>query len=235
MSIPAQALASRANGALSHGPVSESGKAISSRNALKTGLTGRTVLLPSEDAALYEAYIHKFREPYSPFGDDELALVQSLADTEWRLERIPSLEMGIYALGRVEFASLFLEEDEAVRRQLIEAKIFLAYKKDLSNVSLQEGRLRRQREKDEARLKEVQGLRRQQEDAAAQTRLDRAAKLYIQAAHEGKSEEWEPERAIASAEGMPLGFEFTMAQIEMRALQIEPDLFQEWALSHQKR
>lgn len=143
--------------------------------------------------------------------------------------------MGIYALGRVEFASLFLEEDEAVRPQLIEAKIFLAYKKDLSNVSLQEGRLRRQREKDEARLKEVQGLRRQQEEAAAQTRLDRAAKLYIQAAHEGKSEEWEPERAIASAEGMPLGFEFTMAQIEMRALQIEPDLFQEWAPSHQKR
>ena len=65
MSTPAQALASRANGALSHGPVSESGKAISSRNALKTGLTGRTVLLPSEDAALFEVHIHRFRERYS--------------------------------------------------------------------------------------------------------------------------------------------------------------------------
>jgi hypothetical protein len=165
----------------------------------------------------------------------ELALVQSLADTEWRLQRIPSLEMGIYALGRLEFADVFPDQDEAVRIHLIEAKIFLAYKKDLSNLNLQEARLRRQREKDEARLKEVQALRRQQEEAAAQPRLDQDAKLYIQAVHEGKSEEWEPERAIASPEGMSLGFEFTIEQIEMRALQIEPDLFHEWALSHRKR
>ena len=143
--------------------------------------------------------------------------------------------MGIYALGRLEFADVFPDQDEAVRIHLIEAKIFLAYKKDLSNLNLQEARLRRQREKDEARLKEVQALRRQQEEAAAPPRLDQDAKLYIQAVHEGKSEEWEPERAIASPEGMSLGFEFTTAQIEMRALQIEPDLFQEWDLSRQKR
>ena len=167
MSTPAQALASRANGSLSQGPVSESGKAISAKNALKTGLTGRTVLLPSEDAALYEAHIHQFRERYNPASDEELALVQSLADTEWRLQRIPSLEFGIYALGRLEFAALFPEEDEALRRQLIEAKIFLAYKKDLSNLSLQEARLRRQKDKDETTLKELQAVRRRQHRTAA--------------------------------------------------------------------
>ena len=91
MSTPAQALASRANGSLSQGPASEPGKAISSKNALKTGLTGRTVLLPSEDAALYEAHIYQVRERYNPVGDEEFALVQSLADTEWRLARfLPS-------------------------------------------------------------------------------------------------------------------------------------------------
>jgi hypothetical protein len=222
VSTPAQALASRTNGALSHGPTSESGKATSSKNALKTGLTGHTVLLPSDDAALYEAHIHKFRDRYNPVGDEELALVQSLADTEWRLQRIPGLEMGIYALGRLEFADLFLEEDEAVRRQLIEAKIFLHYKKDLSNLSLQESRLRRQREKDEAKLREVQALRHQQEKAAAQARLDQAAKLYIQAVHEGTHSEWATE---------PLGFEFTLEQIEVRAIEIQPDLFEEWALA----
>ena len=46
MSSAAQAAASRFNGALSHGPTSEEGKATSSLNALTTGLTGRTVLLP---------------------------------------------------------------------------------------------------------------------------------------------------------------------------------------------
>jgi hypothetical protein len=168
MSTAAQAQASRANGALSQGPTSESGKANSSKNALKTGLTGRTVLLPSDDAALYETHILQFLERYSPAGDEELALVQSLADTEWRLQRIPSLEMGIYALGRLEFAGLFPEEDEAVRRPLIEAKIFLHYKRDLGNLSIQESRLRRQKEKDEAKLKEIQALRHQKEQAAAQ-------------------------------------------------------------------
>jgi hypothetical protein len=226
MPTPAQAPVSRVNGSLSHGLVSESDKAISSKNALATALTGRTVLLSSDDAALYEAHIHKFRERYNPVGDGELALVQSLADTEWRLQRLPGLEMGIYALGRLEFAGLFPDKDEAVRRQLIEAKIFLAYKKDLSNLSLREARLRRQREKDQAGLKELQALRRHQEQAAAQSRLDQAAKLYIQAVQEGTSNEWEPQ---------PLGFEFTIEQIEQRALDIEPDLFREWALSQMKR
>ena len=146
----------------------------------------------------------------------------------------PQSRNGYLRFGPVGIRRCVPRSRRTVRIHLIEAKIFLAYKKDLSNLNLQEARLRRQREKDEARLKEVQALRRQQE-AAAQPRLDQDAKLYIQAVHEGKSEEWEPERAIASAEGMSLEFEFTIEQIEMRALQIEPDLFHEWALSHRKR
>ena len=134
MATAAQVTASRANGALSHGPTSEEGKANSSRNALKTGLTGRTVLLPSEDAALYESHLAQFRERYQPVGDQELALVQSLADTEWRLARIPSLEMAIYAIGRLEFADLFPGLEEDVRKQLIEAKTFLAYQRQLVNL-----------------------------------------------------------------------------------------------------
>jgi hypothetical protein len=54
--------------------------------------------------------------------------------------------MGIYALGRLEFADVFPDQDEAVRIHLIEAKIFLAYTKDLSHLNLQEARLRRQQE-----------------------------------------------------------------------------------------
>src|SRR5579863_5462974 len=43
-------LANRQNSLLSTGPKTPEGKAASSRNALKTGLTGRTVLLPGDDA-----------------------------------------------------------------------------------------------------------------------------------------------------------------------------------------
>ena len=212
MATAAQAAASRINGALSHGPTSESGKATSSLNALKTGLTGRTVLLPSEDAALYEAHLAQFRQRYQPVGDQELALVQSLADTHWRIARIPALEMAIFALGRMEFAELFPGQEEGVRRQLIEAKVYLAYQRQLANLSIQEGRLRRQAEKDLATLQALQ----QPRLLETHSRLNEAAKLYISAVHQKQRELFDPEA---------LGFEFTVEQIELRALDLQPDLF----------
>ena len=125
MPTESQIAANQKNAQLSTGPSSETGKAKSSLNAVKTGLTGCTVLLPGDDAALYEAHVARFVARFQPTADDEQNLVQSLANTEWRLARIPSLEAGIYALGRLEFAELFPNEESAVRNQLIEAKIFL--------------------------------------------------------------------------------------------------------------
>lgn len=53
--------ANRANARLSTGPTSPAGKAKSSLNAVKTGLTGRTVLLLAEDTAAYQAHIERFQ------------------------------------------------------------------------------------------------------------------------------------------------------------------------------
>jgi hypothetical protein len=184
--------------------------------AVKTGLTGRTVLLPGDDAVRYEAHVAQFFERLQPAGDAERNLVQSLADTEWRLMRVPSLEMGIYALGRLEFAELFPNEDEAVRRHLIEAKIFLTYQRQLNNLSIQEGRLRRQREKDTATLRELQDQRRRKRQA----RLDEAARQYIVAVHEDRQDDWDDPSKI--------GFEFSLAEIEVRAIDLDPTLFADW-------
>ncbi|MBV9266892.1 MAG: hypothetical protein JO061_12055, partial [Acidobacteriaceae bacterium] len=84
MSTPAQIAANQKNAQLSTGPTSETGKAKSSLNAVKTGLTGRTVLLPGDDAALYESHVAQFVKHFEPTGEQEQNLVQSLADTEWR-------------------------------------------------------------------------------------------------------------------------------------------------------
>ncbi len=171
MSTASQITANRENAQHSTGPTSPEGKATSSLNAVKTGLTGRTVLLPSDDAAAYEAHVSGFFARYQPASDEERNLVQSLADTDWRLNRIPSLEMGIFAVGRLEFADLFPQEDPDVRKHLIEAKIFIAYQRQLNNLSIQENRLRRHREKDTARLREIQEMRKCREKAL----LDKAA------------------------------------------------------------
>ena len=161
----ARLAANRANAQLSTGPTSPDGKAKSSLNAVKTGLTGRTVLLPGDDAALYEAHVSNFMQRHQPANGEEHNLVQSLADTEWRLLRIPSLEMGIYAIGRLEFANLFDDQDAGLRPALIEAHIYLAYHRQLNNLSIQESRLRRQREKDTAAIKQLQSERQSRETA----------------------------------------------------------------------
>ncbi|MBV9155549.1 MAG: hypothetical protein JO097_04760, partial [Acidobacteriaceae bacterium] len=64
MSTHAQIQANRANGQLSTGPKTPEGKAKSSLNAVKTGLTGRTVLLPSDDAEAYQKHVQRFFDQY---------------------------------------------------------------------------------------------------------------------------------------------------------------------------
>ena len=199
MSSDAQIHANQANAQLSTSPKTPEGKTKSSLNAVKTGLTGRTVLLPSDEAAAYNEHIQRFFDEYQPSGDDEATLVQSAADTEWRLLRIPSLEMGIYALGRMELAAKFEQEDAAVRAALIEAQIFLTYQKQLNNLGIQEGRLRKQREKDVADLLKCQRERKEREEK----RMKQASDLYEDAQEAGQP--FDPAE---------FGFEFSIQQIE---------------------
>ena len=149
----------------STGPRTAEGKAISSMNALKTGLTGRTVLLPSEDAAAYETHIEQYRAEYAPVGIRETELVQSLADTSWRLRRIPGLEMALYALGRCEFAASFDAHDPSLRDSMIELQTFLKYEKHLRNLHLQESRLRRRYTAEAKELRNLQGQRKERRKA----------------------------------------------------------------------
>ncbi len=155
--------ANRANAQLSSGPRSPEGKAVSSMNAVKTGLTGRTVLLPSDDAEAYRQHIAAYENELQPVGLRERELVQSLADIQWRLQRIPGLEMAIFARGREEFAAQFEEQDPAVLSARIDLETFIHYQKPLRNLQIQEGRLQRQRQKDMAELRELKEERRQAE------------------------------------------------------------------------
>ena len=152
----AQLTANRENAQLSTGPITEAGKRKSSLNAIKTGLTGSTVLLPTDDAARYQTHLQSYTDHFQPAGPEEHALMQSLADTTWRLARIPGLEMAIYAQGRIEFEEEFAEHEESIRPALIDAHTYLAYEKQIRNLHLQEARLVRRREKETAELRRLQ-------------------------------------------------------------------------------
>ena len=62
----AQREAARINGAKSRGPITEEGKAISSRNSRKHGLAARKFVLEDEDQAEYDALLTGYRQSFSP-------------------------------------------------------------------------------------------------------------------------------------------------------------------------
>src|ERR1700738_1888352 len=87
-----RAAITRANAAKSPGPKTDEGKRRSSRNALKHGLTGQTVVMPGEDMQAYEALAKSFHKDLAPKGAVQLHLCNSLADISWRLNRSRALE-----------------------------------------------------------------------------------------------------------------------------------------------
>ena len=156
--------ANRENAKLSTGPVTPEGKAVSKLNATRHGLTGRQVLLPSEDADAYTAHIERFRRDLQPATERELELTQMLADTQWRINRIPNLESAIFAVGRMRYAELHKDYDPAIRDQVIDFHTMEQHARQLNNLSIQESRLRRNYTKDLAELNALQAERCKQEE-----------------------------------------------------------------------
>jgi hypothetical protein len=146
----------RINGQSSTGPRTEEGKAISSKNALKTGLTGRTVLLPTDDAAVFEQHVKAYFDEYQPQGLRERELVQSLAETRWRLNRSFALEAALFSQ-----VAAGAEEEGGIALSNIDN--LLKYEKTLKNLHLQEARLHRRFDKDLAELRELQQTRAREE------------------------------------------------------------------------
>jgi hypothetical protein len=238
----AQLAANRANAQKSTGPVTDEGKAKSSLNAVKTGLTGRTVLLPGDDAVIYQQHLDRNFLEFAPGSDREHALVQTIADAEWRLLRIHPLEASLWALGLRELANEFADvEDETNRQALLNGKILRDYKKDFSNLALQERRLRNHRKQDIEELKQLQQQRLEKEK-------ERLAKEKFEASPEFRNREYSRASTLSARhqrEGLafdPRQFGFDFSAEELRAftdanrahgkLFEEPLDFPTWVAAH---
>ena len=97
---PAQAEASRLNGARSRGPVTPEGKARSALNGTRHGLRGSTfTLLPDEDPAAWAALLAGYLARLRPADEAELACVERLAACDWREARLLRLEAEMLFAG----------------------------------------------------------------------------------------------------------------------------------------
>jgi len=87
-----QSETARANGAKSRGPVTPEGRAASSRNSLRHGLTAQSVVLPTESQEDFQSLLDSYVDQFDPQGGVEMDLVQTMAAARWRLRRISTIE-----------------------------------------------------------------------------------------------------------------------------------------------
>src|SRR5713226_8684232 len=82
----------RANGAKSHGPVTEEGRKTSSMNALKHGLTARTVLFSNDNHADYDALLDSYIQSLQPIDPFEMDLIVEMVNAKWQQRRVQKFE-----------------------------------------------------------------------------------------------------------------------------------------------
>jgi hypothetical protein len=78
----------RRNGALAAGAKTPEGLQRSAMNALRHGLTAKSLVLSNESQAKFDELLQSFIEEFNPQGTVELGLVTDMAAARWRLQRI---------------------------------------------------------------------------------------------------------------------------------------------------
>ncbi len=70
------------------GPRTAEGKAASSMNATKHGLSSNKIVLPGESRAAYDRLLDTLMEEHDPGTPTEALLVEEMAQAHWRLNRV---------------------------------------------------------------------------------------------------------------------------------------------------
>jgi hypothetical protein len=182
MPSPAEYAANRLKTALSEVPqpaTREPGRKRSSMNALRHGLTARVVVLPSEDMDAYNAFSKEIVDCLDPQTPVERQFAQTVADNQWRINRIRSIEDGMLGMGHFEAAGNFDCPTAEIHSAMTAARAFRDGSKAFVNLSIYEQRLHRSMKEALRQLKELQAERRERRKTEMDDaiRLRKAAKM----------------------------------------------------------
>ena len=161
MSTPAQIAANQQNARRSTGPTTEIGRKIVSANSVKQAFCAKVhKLLPGEEEP-FAQHLQEYIKAYAPIGMPEEDLVRSLADSNWRLQKINAMERVLL-----------------IRLETVEPEAFEDTLKELRRTSNYGHKTQRTIEKTRAALKELQSGRKSAYDKAQQEAI-----LLTQLAH----------------------------------------------------
>lgn len=152
----AQIEANRRNAKHGRGPNTAHGKVRSSGNSIRHGLTGRIVVLPTEDMAAYKVFSKELVDSLDAQTPMERQLAQTIADSQWRLNRARTFEDGMLALGDFEGDGSFHALSPEMNSALTVAKVFRDRSKDFVNLSLYEQRIQRAQKNAFDQLRQLQ-------------------------------------------------------------------------------
>jgi len=165
--------ANRRNALQSTGPRTEAGKKTSSLNALRHGLTARVVVLPSEDLDAYRRFSDEFLASLAPETFAERQCAQTIIDTQWRLNRIRTIEEGMLALGHFGPEGQLDPGHPQIHAALTASAVYSEHSQAFVNLSMHEQRLYRMLKDATKSLDEMKSKRL----AARQADLDAAVAL----------------------------------------------------------
>jgi len=153
----------------STGPRTPEGKRKASHNALRHGLTARVVVMPWEDMDAYNDFCRKLMTELAPEGPIEEQYAQTFCDTQWRLNRVRSIEEGMFVLGHMEQSARIDVGHPQANNSLIAARAFRDHSNVFTNLSLYEQRLQRTLKESLRQLRELQAERKASKPAEPAT------------------------------------------------------------------
>jgi hypothetical protein len=128
--------------------------------------------MPTEDLEAYQRHLASFTDEYHPQGATEANLVQALADTSWRLNRVAALEANLLTLAAAREPNPLDEAPGQIQDAMAIVAALESQSKALSNLSMHSQRLSRQFERTVAQLRELQKTRQTQEKYDLDNLLD---------------------------------------------------------------
>jgi hypothetical protein len=161
-------------------------------NALRHGLTGRVVVLPSEDMDAYKSFAKEIVDSLDAQTPVERQFAQTVADNQWRINRIRSIEDGMLGMGHFEAAANFDCPTAEIHSAMTAARAFRADSKSFVNLSIYEQRLHRSMKESLRQLRELQAERRELQ----KTEMDNAIRLLKTQQMKGLPSEPEPGKFV---------------------------------------
>jgi hypothetical protein len=169
---PNRFAANRLNAAKSTGPRSDSGKARSSQNARRHGLTAQITVMTEEDRVAHDKFTQAMVAELAPVGEMETFHAAAAAEEAWRLHNARAQCNNIVAIGHFDgTGDRYEAEHPEIHTAITAATVMRDRAKTLELLSLYEQRIHRSFQKHYDQLRKLQAERQASRQAAGDEAL----------------------------------------------------------------